>query len=63
MKNIESIEQFFDEYSELGTSKFTFKNFLKFQENNCDLFNNGFNLTKDEILSIYTSLESQKKIT
>ena len=55
------IEHFFDEYSEPGTGKFKFENFVKFQENNCDLFNNGFNLTKDEILSIYTSLDSQKK--
>ena len=26
-----------------------------------DLFNNGFNLTKDEILAVFTSLDSQKK--
>ena len=57
----DSIEQFFTENTTPGSGKFKFEDFLKFQENNYDLFNNGFNLTKDEILSIYTSLDSQKK--
>ena len=57
----DSIDQFFDEYSEPGTGKFKFEDFLRFQEDHIDLFHNGFNLTKDEILSIYTSLDSQKK--
>ena len=57
----DSIEQFFEENTTPGSGKFKFEDFLKFQENNYDLFNNGFNLTKDEILSIYTSLDSQKK--
>ena len=57
----DSIEQFFNENSEKGTNKFTFNDFLKFHEKNYELFNNGFNLTKDELLSIYTSLDSHKK--
>ena len=57
----DSIEQFFKENSEPGTNKFKFSDFIKFHEKNYELFNNGFNLTKDELLSIYTSLDSQKK--
>ena len=57
----DSIEQFFNENSEPGENKFKFSNFLKFHEKNYELFNNGFNLTKDELLSIFTSLDSHKK--
>ena len=57
----DSIEQFFDEYSEPGTGKFKYEDFLRFQKEHPDLFHNGFNITQDEILSIYTSLDSQKK--
>ena len=57
----DSIEQFFEENSEKGSHKFTFNDFLKFHQKNYQLFNNGFNLTKDELLSIYTSLDSHKK--
>ena len=57
----DSLEQFFDEYSEPGSGKFKYEDFLRFQEKHNDLFKIGFNLTKDEILSIYTSLDSQKK--
>ncbi len=57
----DSIEQFFKENSQPGSNKFKFSDFLKFHEKNYELFNNGFNLTKDELLSIYTSLDSQKK--
>ena len=57
----DSIEQFFNENSEPGSNKFKFSDFLNFHEKNYELFNNGFNLTKDELLSIYTSLDSQKK--
>ena len=56
-----SIEQFFYENVEKGTDKFKFEDFLKFHEKNYELFNNGFNLTKDELLSIFTSLDSHKK--
>ena len=57
----DNIEQFFKENTEPSSHKFKFLDFLKFHEKNYELFNNGFNLTKDELLSIYTSLDSQKK--
>ena len=57
----DSIEQFFNETKEKGADKLKFSDFLKFHEKNYELFNNGFNLTKDELLSIFTSLDSQKK--
>ena len=57
----DSIEQFFNENTEPRSNKFKFSDFLNFHEKNYELFNNGFNLTKDELLSIYTSLDSQKK--
>ena len=57
----DSIEQFFNETKEKGAEKLKFEDFVKFHEKNCELFNNGFNLTKDELLSIFTSLDSQKK--
>ena len=57
----ESIEQFFNECVEPGSDKFKFSDFLKFHEKHYDLFNNGFHLSKDELLSIFTSLDSHKK--
>ena len=57
----DSIEQFFLENTEKGADKFLFSDFTKFHEKNFELFNMGFNLTKDELLSIYTSLDSHKK--
>ena len=58
----DSIEQFFEEaVKEKNRNKFKFEDFVRFHERNYELFNNGFNLTKDELLSIFTSLDSQKK--
>ena len=57
----DSIEEFFNESIETGSNKFKFSDFIKFHENHYDLFNNGFHLGKDELLSIFTSLDSQKK--
>ena len=57
----DSFQQFFDIYSNPGSGKFRFEDFLKFIKENLDLFNNGFNLTKDEIMSVFSSLDSQKK--
>ena len=57
----DSIEQFFDENTEKGTNKFTFNDFMSFHEKNDELFNIGFNLTKDELILVYTSLDSHKK--
>ena len=57
----ESIEEFFYDCVEPGNNKCKFSDFMKFHENHYDLFNNGFHLSKDELLSIFTSLDSQKK--
>ena len=57
----DSIEQFYNESIEKGSTKFKFSDFLRFHESHYDLFNNGFHLSKDELLSIYTSLDSHKK--
>ena len=57
----DTIQQFFDQYTTPGSDKFKFEDFLKFKKDNMDLFGNGFNVTKDELLSIFTSLDSQKK--
>ena len=57
----DSIEQFYNDSVEPGSDKFKFSDFLKFHESHYNLFNNGFHLTKDELLSIFTSLDSQKK--
>ena len=57
----ESIKEFFEENTEKGSNKFRYEDFIKFHENNYECFNNGFNLTKDELLAIFTSLDSQKK--
>ena len=52
----DSIEQFYNESIEPGSNKFKFSDFLKFHKSHYDLFNHGFHLTKDELLSIFTSL-------
>ena len=57
----DSIEQFFEENIEKGENKFKFTDLIKFHEKNFELFNNGFNLTNDELLSLFTSLDSHKK--
>ena len=57
----DSIQQFFDMNTVPGSDKFKLEDFLQFQEKHLDLFGNGFNLTKDEIITIFTSLDSQKK--
>ena len=57
----DSIEQFFEENTEKGENKFKFSDLIKFHEKNFELFNNGFNLTNDELLSLFTSLDSHKK--
>ena len=56
-----NIEEFFKDSVEPGSTKFKFSDFLRFHESHYDLFNNGFHLSKDELLSIFTSLDSQKK--
>ena len=51
---------FFNLYANKEDNKFKFENFIKFIENNFECFE-GFNLTRDELLSIFTSLDSHKK--
>ena len=51
---------FFKLFTNNDQNKFKFENFTKFIENNYECFQ-GFNLTRDELLSIFTSLDSQKK--
>ena len=58
----DSIEEFFEEITkEKHSDKLKFEDFINFHEKNYELFNNGFNLTKNELISIFTSLDSQKK--
>lgn len=56
-----SIREFFEENNEKGSKKFKYEDFIRFHENHYECFNNGFNLTKDELLAVFTSLDSQKK--
>ena len=51
---------FFNLFANKEENKFKFENFIKFIEKNYECFH-GFNLTRDELLSIFTSLDSHKK--
>ena len=51
---------FFNLFANKEENKFKFDHFIKFIEKDYDCFK-GFNLTRDELLSIFTSLDSQKK--
>ena len=51
---------FFNLFANKEENKFKFDNFIKFIEKDYECFQ-GFNLTRDELLSIFTSLDSQKK--
>ena len=55
-----SIEDFFEKNTAKNSGKFTWEDFENFNFNNYECFE-GFNLTRDELLSIYTTLDSQKK--
>ena len=55
-----SLDNFFEEFSDKKIKKFKFENFEEFHRKNYKCFY-GFNLTRDELLAIYTSLDSQKK--
>ena len=57
----ENIDEFFNDCVMKGCDKLKFEDFIKFHEKHYDLFNNGFHLTKDELLAVFTSLDSQKK--
>ena len=53
-------QKFFEKFADNKLNKFKFEHFIKFHENNFECFH-GFNLTRDELLEIFTSLDSQKK--
>ena len=59
-EKFDNTTNFFNLYGNKEENKLKFDNFNKFIENNHECFQ-GFNLTKDEILSIFTTLDSQKK--
>ena len=53
-------EKFFEKFADTKLNKFKLEHFIHFHENNYECFH-GFNLTRDELLAIFTSLDSQKK--
>ena len=55
-----NIEEFFEKNTIKNSGKFTLNDFEDFHAKHYDCFE-GFNLTRDEILAIYTTLDSQKK--
>ena len=59
-QKFENISNFFKIYGNTEENKLRFEDFNKFLEKNLECFE-GFNLTKDEILSVFGSLDSQKK--
>ena len=59
-EKFDNTTNFFNLYGNKAENKFKFENFTKFIEKNYECFQ-GFNLTRDELLSIFTSLDSQKK--
>ena len=52
--------KFFEKFADTKSNKLKLEHFIKFHENNYECFH-GFNLTRDELLAIFTSLDSQKK--
>ena len=55
-----NIEEFFELNTTKNSGKFTWEDFENFHAKNYECFD-GFNLTRDEVLAIYTTLDSQKK--
>ena len=55
-----NIEEFFELNTKKNSGKFTWEDFENFHAKNYECFE-GFNLTRDEVLAIYTTLDSQKK--
>ena len=56
----ESVEEFFELNTSKNSGKFTWEDFENFNAKNYECFE-GFNLTRDELLAVYTTLDSQKK--
>ena len=59
-EKFDNTTNFFNKFANKEENKFKFEHFQKFIENNYECFH-GFNLTRDELLSIFTSLDSHKK--
>ena len=59
-ERFDGVEKFYEKYCDNSTGKFKYENFDNFHKTNYECFY-GFNLTRDELLAIYTSLDSQKK--
>ena len=55
-----NIEEFFELNTAKNSGKFRWEDFENFHAKNYECFE-GFNLTRDEVLAIYTTLDSQKK--
>ena len=60
-EHYDSIQLFFNANTEHLSEKFTFDDFMKFNDDNYKCFNDGFNLTRDELLAVFASLDSHKK--
>ena len=56
----DNFETFYNMFCDKESGKFKYENFSSFVDNNYECFQ-GFNLTKDELLEVFTSLDSQKK--
>ena len=56
-----NFEEFFEKNTTKNSGKFTWEDFENFNFKNYECFE-GFNLTRDELLAIYTTLDSQKKL-
>ena len=56
----DNFETFYNMFCDKESGKFKYENFSSFVDNNYECFQ-GFNLTKDELLAVFTSLDSQKK--
>ena len=59
-QKFENVENFFKKYGHTEENKLKFENFKTFLEENFDCFK-GYNLTNDEIITLYNSMDSQKK--
>ncbi|MCQ2816312.1 MAG: HU domain-containing protein [archaeon] len=59
-ERFKSIEEFFEKYSDKESGKFKYENFVEFFKSNYECFY-GFNLTNDELLALFASLDSHKK--
>ena len=59
-ERFEDVEDFFEKNITKNSGKFTLEDFERFHRQYYECFD-GFNLTRDEILAVFTTLDSQKK--